>query len=329
MKKITLFVGDCDESLAQTAKQFDCEAVLVDQNNCTNFINSASGFTGYTSLADLPKDLSIFYNLLLKSDSIVYCPPTIWSDRKGISIEYPTTSIQGLTEWFLKHIHKLKNNVSGLDFTTFDKSKYLRLIETRKTDKENLWVVGCSTTLGIGIDPQHRYGSILSKLLNLPVSFLAAPGASISWAADQILRSDIKSNDIVVWGLTAEERLTFWDERKDNVVHITNQFDEVDQLSADAISQLVLHKTNLANAIQKVHEVVNFCNKVNAKLLIFNIHSSESLAMHIYNINNFFLFVYPTQQFIDVGFDQFHPGPKQHQEYADFCQSALKKLQYI
>ena len=113
MKKNKLFVGDCDISVAQTAKQFDSDAVLINSNNYEYFLNTCNKFTGYTSVADLPKDLSIFYNLLNTVDSIKYCPPKFWSDGKVADLKDITSSIQGITEFYLYAVNKIKNNVDG------------------------------------------------------------------------------------------------------------------------------------------------------------------------------------------------------------------------
>lgn len=333
MKKITLFVGDCDNSIAQAAQQFDSGAILIDHNNYNFFLNTSTSFTGYTSIADLPKIIEgqqpVLFKLLNQADCIIYHPPRQWSDNKTINFEDPTDSMQGLTENFLYIINKNKNNVIGLDLKAFPTESHLRLTDSRKSNDPQLWVVGCSTTAGVGVSNEERYGYLLGKSLSLPVSFLTEPGSSISWAADQILRSDINSGDIVVWGLTNESRMAFWSEIKNKEVHInahSNLDVEYTSLSTSLINKLLTHKTTFHTAIQKVHEVVNFCHKINAKLLILNIHSSNTLNICLQNIKEFFPCL---QQLIDVGTDQRHPGPKSHQAYADFCQSALKKLQYI
>jgi hypothetical protein len=331
MKNITLFVGDCNTDIAKTAQQFDSNAILIDCNNYKQVLQSTHGFTGYTSLADLPKNLAVFCELLDVADSIRYCPPAKWSDGKTIDFENVTTSIQGLTEFYLHAINKIKNNVIGLTLENFKLSPYLTLADTRKTQNAQLWVAGCSTTAGVGVNNVERYGELLGNWLNLPVSFLAEPCSSISWAADQILRSDIKPNDIVVWGLTSENRLTMWDERYHRPVHVNNRSDAVSNtsLSTQSLNKLLVHKTNFFLAIQKVIEVSNFCKKIQAKLLIINIHASVSLALHLIGIEEFFLYTHPSNQPIDIGNDSEHAGPKQHQSYADFCQTALKKLNYI
>lgn len=328
MKKNTLFVGDCDESVMQTARQFDNNAVLIDSNNYNQFLESPTGMTGYTSLADLPKNLTIFCSLLDSADTIRYCPPVMWSDHKICNFEDVTLSIQGTTELYLYAINKLKKNVVGLDLTQFNIDPYLSLNDIRKTKDKQLWIIGCSTTAGVGVTEFERYGYLLSKSLDLPVSFLTQDGASISWGADQILRSDIKSDDIVVWGLTSENRLTLWDELLCRPKHVTANSDN-SGLALTSINQFLVHKTNFFVAIQKILEVVNFCNKIQAKLLIINILSKTLLNLHLINIQEFFLYTHPLGQNLDIGSDNLHPGPKQHQAYADFCNIALKKLNYI
>jgi hypothetical protein len=330
MKKKILFVGDCDSAVATMAQDFDHTATLINTDNYQQYLQSTTGITGYTSLADLPKDLNIFISLLKVSDSIIYCPVTAWSDGKSADINDITSSMQGITEFWLYNIDKIKNNVTGLDVTKFDVTPYLSLADTRKTQDRQLWSVGCSTTFGVGVETTERYGYLLGKSLDLPVSFLAQPSSAISWAADQILRSDIKPNDIIVWGLTSENRLTLWDDIDKKNIHICPKSTKSDSiLSNSIINKLLIHKTNFSTAIQRVHEVVNFCNKINAKLLILGIYPSDSLTSHLNNIKQFFPYTYPFYQSIDLGSDNKHPGPVQHQAYADFCQSLLKKLCYI
>ena len=64
-----------------------------------------------------------------------------------------------------------------------------------------LWTAGCSVTHGMGVSESERWGNILSEYLDMPEISLSMNGASIKWTADQILRSDIKRGDVVVWDL--------------------------------------------------------------------------------------------------------------------------------
>ena len=333
MNKTTLFVGDCNNLLALTAIEFNPNAVLINTLNYRQFINTSIKYTGYTSLADLPKDLNVFYTLLTQADKIIYCPPKRWSDKKTVDLENPTDSIQGLTEYYLYVISKNKNNVHGLNLINFNPAPYVKTSHY-DTIQKSLWIVGCSTTAGVGVEHNEKYGMLLSKTLNLPAVFLAEPGSSISWAADQILRSNIQTQDIVIWGLTSDDRFCLWN--KNVPVHVSLFYTQNHNfnfenfgISKATIKELLLHKTHLVTHIQKIYEAVNFCAKIKANLLIFNIHSSNTLNLYLNNVKEFLPYLNPLNTSIDIGNDQFHPGPKQHQAYADFCHSALKKLQYI
>lgn len=330
MKNKVLFVGDCHEYLADAAKKFDPLAILINHENHEHFIKEKTKWVGYTSLGDLPKDLSIFNRLISIADQIFYCPPKKWSDNKHAKdATCFTDSIQGLTEFYLYSTHKLHSNVSGLETNKFDVDQYLELKEKRKIDSICLWVAGCSTTDGVGVLPEERYGHLLEKKLNLPAIFLTKPASSISWAADQILRSDIRAGDIVVWGLTNEHRLFLWDPYYKNMADVKYDSKNKFGFSSRTIGELQLHETNLAIAIQQIDAVKNFCQKTNSKLLLVNIHSSIALNLHLIPIKEFFLYICETDDYIDTGNDGLHPGPKQHQDYANFCYQALTKLQYI
>jgi len=333
MIKITLFVGDCDSSVADAALKFDSTSTLIDYTNYEEFLKNTKNFTGYTSLADLPNDLAILYNVFEYADSIVYCPPVNWSDNKSIDSNDVSSSIQGLTEFLLYHVDKNKHNVSGLDLNKFNSVDFLRLADYRKSDGTNLWIVGCSTTAGVGVDDSERYGYLLSQRLKLPVSFLAEDGSSLSWAADQILRSDIRENDFVIWGLTSENRSTLWHEKNHHTAHTNlNCFNNSAKqlgLLPSTIKELLMHKTNFVIALQQINQVVNFCRKVKAKLVILNIHSSNEFSLYLNNVGEFCPFLTPAGGYLDQGSDLLHPGPKQHQAYADFCYAALEKFKYV
>lgn len=328
MNKKVLFVGDCDESLAVNAKHLDSSASLIDQNNYKKWLDDTFTSTAYTSLADLPKDASIFYDLIMHADEVRYCPPAQWSNTDVGADIFPNT-LKQFTEFYLHTANKIKNHVVGLKPFNYSLDTFLNLADTRRSKDIQLWAVGCSTTAGVGINPDQSYATLLAKKLNLPLSTLAVQGSSISWAADQILRSDIKADDVVVWGLTEENRLTLWDEDLEKPAHITIGYKNAKSFPSNLLDKLLIHKTNFFLAIQRISEVINFCKKTNAKLLIFPVHSSHLLNVYLYNLKEFVPYIYKSMNFSDRGTDNLHPGPKQHQLYADFCQTQLKRLYNI
>jgi hypothetical protein len=201
------------------------------------------------------------------------------------------------------------------------------LVDTRKSQEYQLWVGGCSISHGIGVKKNQRFGQLLSDALNLPVSFLTKGGSSIQWAADQILRSDIRPNDIVVWGLTSFTRLPYYSNGK--IHHITpqtykdnlefNKIIPLDQLDGDNITY-----QNLA----KIYAVINFCQKIQAKLFLFGILVDHQMLKWTADLPDYRqlhgCFDFMQNLFIDLGSDNTHPGPRMHQWY---CDQMLKTIQ--
>jgi hypothetical protein len=307
---ITLFVGDNDHTLAATAQKMDPKAWLIDYNNYKNFLLTEHNedITVYTSFSDLPKITStsaVFFEILKKVDNIFYCPPIKWSDH---SDNFIWNNNQIITEYFLYQIALIKNNVQGLTLDHY--YNYLELAELRKTEKKQLWVAGCSIAHGVGVDNHEKFGALISNKLELEVSYLTKGGSSIEWATDQILRSDIRKNDIVIWGLTQEVRAPL-------AVNGSVQWEKD--------PNILLNETSLYRAVTGVHQVVNFCKKMSAQLMLLPIICSEQLQLQIHRLHEYHQLPYRTQ-FLDLGTDNIHPGPAQHQEWADIvCQTLLDK----
>jgi hypothetical protein len=309
---ITLFVGDNDEQLAITAQKKDPTAWLIDHNNYENFllINPVKDITVYTSYSDLPSitpTRAVFFEILKKVDNIFYCPPVKWSDH---SDNFSWNGNKSITEYFLCLTALIKNNVNELQLTYCQDFNYLALAELRKTEKRQIWVAGCSIAHGVGVEASQKFGTVISNKLNLPVSHLTKGGSSIEWAKDQILRSDIRKNDIVIWGLTSEVRAPLAVNGK---------------VSLEKDPNILLNETSLYRAVTSVNQVVNFCKKISAQLILLPIRCSEQLQLQIFQLDEYYQLQYCTQ-FLDLGTDNLHPGPAQHQEWADVvCQILTEK----
>lgn len=330
--KLYVFIGDVDNSLRLTARSFDKQAFLVDHSNCKTFLNSTldSDTTIYTCLGDLPKNLEIFFNLCCLADEVFYSPPKNWSDDKIVDDFDPNTSIQGLTEGLLMLV-SLYTKVTGL--TIAEPKQPILLVDNRKAEDSQLWIAGCSVSHGLGVNPDQRYGQLLADDLGLSCSFLTRVGSSIDWASDQIIRSDIRAGDIVIFGLTTAERLTY--------VHNKELLSGVTARSYEFRPELekIIPEHNLVTENTFYHQLIaidrciNFCNKVKAKLILLGLLTSHSynLLRHLHNKKNFFQYPYQfvytnpslTCQFEDLGHDGSHPGPKQHQAYKNFILSKL------
>lgn len=330
---LTIFVGDIDESLADSAKSYDSSAWQLDHSNYKDFLTSTltKNITVYTSLADLPKNLEIFYNILNSADKIVYCPPSQWSDNNTVDFADPGASIQGLTETFLL----LLSNSIQVDNLNPDIPTPVVLADDRKTDQSQLWIAGCSVSHGKGVQLQERYGQLLANKLTMTSSFLTRVGSAIDWAADQILRSDIRKNDLVVWGLTSPERFSYIYNNK--LLSITptdySNFPQIKNIinPSDLYNQNTIYKH-----FYSIQQVINYCNKCQAKLILvgiltgcysfLNFLQSQKNYVHIPYSLNFEDYVFSTQ-FLDT--DNLHPGPKQHIQYQQLILDKLKELNYI
>jgi hypothetical protein len=319
---ITLFVGDCTKDLGTQAKDFDSSAFLVEFGNYKKFLtHSESNLVAYTSFADLPKITDqecVFFQVLNHADNIHYCPPEIWSDH---SDEFRLQNTQQITEYFLHLIHSEKKNVQGLDLSKYKLNPYLKLRDTRKTNQRQLWLAGCSITAGVGVQTTQRYAQIIADEFDLCVSDLSRGGSSLEFATDQILRSDIRKDDVVLWGLTSEYRALIWDRKTSNsdTIH-PYKFDYHNTNQADDIAD----ETRLFKAVTCYFQVRNFCQKLDAILVTIPLICSEALQLLLHSDEHYYQLPY-RPCYLDLGSDRVHPGPKQHQWYADQIKNILEK----
>ena len=323
---LTVFVGDTDNSVSISAKQHDPMAFLLDFNNYQDFFNNAlsKNTTVYTSLGDLPKDISILWKLLTVADKVIYCPPTIWSDHNEIDVVFPTMCMQGLTEHLLLILPD-KEKVQNLDYTKLVPDP-IPLRDQRIVDTPQLWCVGWSISHGIGVTPTERYGYLISKKLETPCSFLTRPGAAIDWAADQILRSDIRKGDIVIWGITSTNRLTFVHENKLIPGITTRSYEGIPNLNSIVPERTLLSQNTVYKHIYSIKQVINFCKKCQATLLMIGLIPSDNTIRYLATLPEYHHYQSPqkynnliwTRFFEDYGEDGEHPGPIQHKLYADF-----------
>lgn len=312
---ITIFVGDCTEGLAIAAKQLDQNASLIEHSNANQIL--APGVY-YTSLSDLDS-ISQFIKILNQADTIVYSPPLHWSDtKKNFSYQ------QHWTEFYCLFFNSQKI-VKGLDNIKLlpCQNNMLELVDARKTSNQQLWIAGCSISHGAGVKHSERYGELLSKRLNLPASFLTRSGTSIGWAADQILRSNMSPGDILVWGLTSVNRLTFMNEDcsvSNITVRVYEEYPEFNNIVP--LDFIGYEKNNIFNSLRDIHKVINFCNKQNIKLFLAGLLIDTYSLKYFYDLPNFIQFygingVDREDVFLDFGSDNYHSGTKTHQWYAD------------
>lgn len=330
----TIFIGDVYECLAIEAKRHSANAWLLTADNSTEFLEKNDcDVTVYTSLGDLSRDLAQVFDILCSATTVIYCPPKkkLWSDNKVYDPTDPCQSIQGMVETLLYLLPK-SVTVKGLDQCEFMPDP-MPLVDQRKTQEQQIWIAGCSISHGVGVDDQSRYGTKLSQALNLPVSYLTRPGSAIDWAADQIIRSDIKPGDTVIWGITHWERLTHIDQHKllsglhVNTYTVYPHYHDLVPLKS------LFSNQNFYNHVYAIQRVINFCNKSQCRLILVGLlQGNYALLKFLKSQQNYIHINYKltfdqsclSLKFVDLANDLLHPGVKQHQEYANIILDFLK-----
>lgn len=315
-----IFFGDVDDTVARTALAFDRHAQLLDHTNYRQFLQSPdlNSTAWYSSLGDLPTDLELVYNILSRANRVVYCAPERWSDNRTVDCTDPCISIQGLTEVVLCML-PASIRVENLQPITADP---VQLVDRRQSDNAQIWNVGCSVTYGSFIAKHERYGQLLAQRLGMSCSFLAIPGRSIHWAADQILRSDIRNGDLVVWGLTSPERLMYVHEHRllNGVTPVS--YDRFDEYKNIVHPENLSSHDNLYKQYYAVQQVCNFCEKIGANLILINLLYGNHFIQRAFRRHKSYVHVpYRMRahsfltEFLDLASDNEHPGPLQHQQY--------------
>ena len=312
MCKYQLLIGSNDSMLATIAQLMTKNSRLLTNENYQNLTDDFTG-TVYTSLADLSRERII--ETAQKAVAVHYFPSEVWT-----SIEHLEHTEELLVDLVKTHKLKVKNFSPKIDPTNS-----LAQADQRIQDSPQLWVVGCSFAHGFGLlSDDCRYINLISKKFHIPYSDLTSPGSSISWAADQILRADIRSGDIVVWGLTGTNRIDYYINNQYIPVVGGVELKKLRQPLGKKINKffdwLMLDDNRVNQSIKSIYQVINFIKKINANLIILNHCSDLSLYEHSSIINRHYLsdfdFVITPKEFIDFT-DDGHPGPATNHLWAD------------
>ena len=311
-KDIIIFVGDVTEELANTAKEIYPSATLIDRtNNC-----SLSNGVYYTSIGEFDHPEQ-FVKIIKQATQIIYSPPNKWSDSiNGFS------RLRGHTVYYLLGSvdKKIIKNISLIDNQINDLAEMTHLADIRKTNDSQLWLAGCSFTEGVGVTTNQRYGQLISDNLGMPVSFLALQGSSNSWISDQILRSDVRAGDIVIFGITQWKRFSYYHNHLLQHINppyyvVNPEFKKV--VSIDQLDSM----NNIYLSVTAIERAINFCHKVGAKIYLAGLLCDQKLKNFVGHHRTF---VSLYDNFLDLGYDKIHPGPITHQWYADTLLEKIK-----
>ena len=305
-----------------------------------------------------PKELC---DTLLNAKEVIYCATNSWSSLES---RYHTIGwINYISN--LRKVKMLRASMYGagpVDYVpdTFIKPNFLDTVDKRKTDSPQIWMVGCSFTNGHGLTSKDlRFGQLFADSLGLPVSFLTMNGASNQWAADQLLKADIRPGDIVFWGVTGIARSTIYTDEKPWPITI-NMLDKqksfyksliVDNKKIAPMRRMITEEFLLSDhsffeSINHIEQVENHLKMINAKYLIgyfadldFPYLDHMGRMMHyIVSKNNPAVYVIrPEYPWADITIRSpedsdddetpvHHPGQNQHKIYANDLLALYNKL---
>lgn len=308
----------------KTYKWSNNQTQLINEKNIDDIIDNVDRIDCHTSVADV--NVINIQKVIRAAQEIYLVDIDIRTIHDDQTYEYGR-----LFNELYKHNNKVNsltlNNINLLNVENINSMQAIRQHESSV-----LWTVGCSITYGIGVTDNDRWGKLLSDKLNLPEVSLSRPGASINWAADQILRADIRPGDVVVWGLTNQARFDYAKDWK--------------MISKPAVSYNEIPKdlrywnlnyfdssTQTLACARSILQVINFCKKIRATLYIANLLETTWLPIIFKETHNFIDLTDDFTEagmlkFIDLGSDNDHPGPKQHQQYAEKIFNFIKENNY-
>lgn len=316
--RVIVYVGDVGEYLSVIAINQDPLAKLIDSSNCKKLQSGVY----YTSLGDL-KDLNEFGAVLQQADEIIYAPPDSWSHIMA----------KTWTEDYLQICAADSNKkVVGCETDVDSLSNVCReLVAHRASETAQVWIAGCSISHGVGVNPAQRYGSIIAEQLGLSVTYLTLSSSSVCWAADQILRSDIRSGDKVFWGITSPHRLTYWNDIQHTVGRATlKTFAAHKKFLSTTIKENFLASNHVKyQSILAVRQVNNYCRKIKAELIMATL--MPGLERYLKDLQNFTplagLYGRNVQDlYLDIGDDGLHPGIQSHKFFAERMVNKYRQL---
>lgn len=321
MHQLCVIVGDTDEVLADYAQKIDPNAYLV---TADNFDQSHTGLV-YTSLGDL-RGVDQLLALLSKSTKIIFLSPKkrIWSDWFNDNDRY---SIGWLTKHYCLTASKLFDIPLEMDHCD---SICPENVHARMSNEPHTWIVGCSTTKGVGVSEDEIYWKKTARYLGNPVVDLSRSGSSISWASDQLLRADLRKGDKIIWGITTANRFYWY--HSGAVQMINPLFYENSPDFKQIVPEHILVDDHWTyEGLAAIDRVENLCSKLDIGLLLAGIHANIDFNSSLAGRLNYVMIQGKSgldwnSEFLDYGNDGLHPGPETHKMYSQLVFDRVKLL---
>lgn len=316
-----LFISHNNYDWARFRK--DLKLAFVDHKTLQHYIAHQEKFDLYTSLEDLELKLENIESLLDNIKQLHFV---------DITDSFFMTNNDSTFNWLnlikLANV-KLPNQIHGLtDINYFSKQNYVSQHLPRSQDA-TLFVAGCSITHGVGVNEHERYGEIIGVELGIPTIFLSMPGSSIDWQADRILQADLQPGDMVIWGLTAMSRVALANQYDWKGYPINNYIGLPKNKQYFTLDYFYSWDLTVSH-LKKILQVENMCNKLGVKLYLANVLETTVVPLIYGAQSNYIDCLEPWNKnyqfaYEDLGTDNDHPGPKQHQKYAQKILKVIKQ----
>lgn len=216
-------------------------------------------------------------------------------------------------------------------------------IDARKGNGDpNLFVAGCSVAAGMFINIEQCYANLLSEKTQMSLVHLANRSTSVEWAANQIMSSDLRPGDVVIWAVTAVHRITWLsllDDKEFQPVYCMPTMNPkyADFMGASAYElvkrfMVEAEQHHMLTAVTRILQVKKMCELSGAKLFFgFLPYSGTEIVNQLTeaftNDPSYVKIPYNIEapHWVDFGSDGAHPGPESHKIIADAFFSKLKK----
>jgi len=280
---LTVYIGDDTVSFNVLIRRIDQTAIPYKNYGKkikdNEYLVSDTVYLHTTDLA--PQKL---HDILYNCKELIFVEPVSWTSD---DIEHHTI---GWLDYIstCRPVKMLKASDYGRGTVAYESKKFVKPslldpVAQRQTDGKQVWVVGCSFAHGHGLnDVNLRYGQRFADSVGLPVSFLSMTGASNQWAADQILKSDIRAGDIVLWGITGTARTTIYtNERvwpitihlldrseKTSIKSLFSNGQKISHVRRMVSEEFLLSDHSLYDSINHIEQVFNHLNKIKVEYLM-------------------------------------------------------------
>lgn len=259
----------------------------------------------HTSLGDLT--INELLSIVHKFDSIEYV------DTNFISGEDITTDTLNFLSFINSRLHISNFSTNG-DVLSFAEHPDIK----SSFDTPTLWVYGCSHSHGTGLDSSsNTYGSHLAKELTLPLKLITKPGSSTHWSLRQLVNSNLKKDDIVVWQITSPYRLSFFNGKHVQEIVLSNSNNRtlIETYSDEQCFFLQLSYVNIG---------VQYLRSIGVKFIVLSVDSRD--MEFNYGYSTYPEFYCATGFAVDRGSDNLHFGLLSHKNLAN---ALLNRIQLL